>query len=832
MPSLNPQTTAMPRLTAETFPIQSPGRDLASIKRLIANKLMFSIGKDPQAARPEDWLQAAALAVRDHLVERWMKTTRAQYAQDSKRVYYLSMEFLIGRSFSNAMLALGLRDRIRQALVDFGVDMDQVIELEPDAALGNGGLGRLAACFLDSMATLNVPGFGYGIRYDYGMFRQTINAGQQLEIPDYWLQHGNPWEFPRSEVTYRVQFGGRVVKDGERSVWVDSSHVHAMAYDSVVPGYDTQATNTLRLWSAKADEEIDLLAFNRGSYLEAVEAKNHSENVSRVLYPDDSTDSGRKLRLQQEYFFVSASVQDLLRRYLSSHEDLGNLSDKISIHLNDTHPVLAIPELMRLLLDEHHLPWQAAWRQCTRIFSYTNHTLMHEALETWPVRLLEEVLPRHLEIIFDINAAFIDELLALGFDADSIRRMSLIREDGERCVRMAHLAVVASYSVNGVSRLHSALMADSIFSDFYRRWPDRFNNKTNGVTQRRWLAQANPELSQFIDRKTGTGWRRDLMQLESLNQSLDDDVTLETLHAIKQHRKLSFARWYKAQSNVSLNVDSLWDVQIKRIHEYKRQLLNVLQIIDRYLMLREHPAGCEFSQFAARTVLFAGKAASAYAMAKLIIRLIHDVSYTISQDKAVRSKLQVLFLPNYSVSLAEHLIPAANLSEQISTAGTEASGTGNMKLALNGALTIGTLDGANIEILDRVGHDHMFIFGLDAKQVIERRTIGYNPKKELEASHRLSFVIQALQDGTFCPDEPDRYKPIVDALLNWGDHYMVLADFAAYLDAQARVDRHFADARAWRRSSLINIAAMGPFSSDRTIAEYVDQIWRCKPLIL
>ncbi|MFZ9801628.1 MAG: glycogen/starch/alpha-glucan family phosphorylase, partial [Burkholderiaceae bacterium] len=441
-----------------------------------------------------------------------------------------------------------------------------------------------------------------------------------------------------------------------------------------------------------------------------------------------------------------------------------------------------------------------AWSQCTRIFSYTNHTLMHEALETWPVRLLEEVLPRHLEIIFDINAAFIDELLALGFDADSIRRMSLIREDGERCVRMAHLAVVASYSVNGVSRLHSALMADSIFSDFYRRWPDRFNNKTNGVTQRRWLAQANPELSQFIDRKTGTGWRRDLMQLESLNQSLDDDVTLETLHAIKQHRKLSFARWYKAQSNVSLNVDSLWDVQIKRIHEYKRQLLNVLQIIDRYLMLREHPAGCEFSQFAARTVLFAGKAASAYAMAKLIIRLIHDVSYTISQDKAVRSKLQVLFLPNYSVSLAEHLIPAANLSEQISTAGTEASGTGNMKLALNGALTIGTLDGANIEILDRVGHDHMFIFGLDAKQVVERRAIGYNPKRELEASHRLSFVIQALQDGTFCPDEPDRYKPIVDALLNWGDHYMVLADFAAYLDAQARVDRHFADARSSRRS--------------------------------
>jgi starch phosphorylase len=761
-----------------------------------------------------------------------MKTTRAQYAQDSKRVYYLSMEFLIGRSFSNAMLALGLRDRIRQALVDFGVDLDQVIELEPDAALGNGGLGRLAACFLDSMATLNVPGFGYGIRYDYGMFRQAIKAGQQVEIPDYWLQHGNPWEFPRSEVTYRVQFGGRVASDGQRRVWVDSTHVYAMAYDSVVPGYDTQATNTLRLWSAKADEEINLVAFNRGSYLEAVEEKNYSENVSRVLYPDDSTVSGRKLRLQQEYFFVSASVQDLLRRYLSSHDDLGNLSDKISIHLNDTHPVLAIPELMRLLLDEHDMPWKEAWHQCTRIFSYTNHTLMHEALETWPVHLLERVLPRHLEIIFDINAAFLDELLALGFDIDSIRRMSLIKEDGERCVRMAHLAVVASYSVNGVSRLHSALMADSIFSDFYRRWPDRFNNKTNGITQRRWLAHANPELSQFIDRKIGTGWRRDLMQLESLGQAIDDEQILETLHAIKQQRKRSFARWYKTQSNVSLNVDSLWDVQIKRIHEYKRQLLNILQVIDRYIVLRDLPEGCKLSQFTTRTVLFAGKAASAYAMAKLIIRLIHDVSKTISQDKTVSPYLQVLFMPNYSVSLAEHLIPAADLSEQISTAGTEASGTGNMKLALNGALTIGTLDGANIEILDRVGQDHMFVFGLNASQVVERRTRGYNPFEELEASQRLGVVIKALQDGTFCPDEPDRYKPIVDALLNWGDHYMVLADFSSYVQAQSRVDSHFADTRAWRRSSLINIAAMGPFSSDRTIAEYVDQIWRCSPLKL
>ena len=793
---------------------------------------MFSIGKDPQAARAEDWLQAAALAVRDHLVERWMATTRAQYQQDSKRVYYLSMEFLMGRSFSNAMLALGLHDRVRQALADFGVDMEQVVELEPDAALGNGGLGRLAACFLDSMATLNVPGFGYGIRYDYGMFRQTVKEGQQVEVPDYWLQHGNVWEFPRSEVSYRVQFGGRVITEGSRRAWVDAKHVRAMAFDSVVPGYDTQAANTLRLWSAKADEEIDLMAFNRGSYLEAVEAKNHSENVSRVLYPDDSTDSGRRLRLQQEYFFVSASVQDLLRRYLSSNDNLLALSDKVSIHLNDTHPVLAIPELMRLLIDDHGLSWESAWTQCTQIFSYTNHTLMHEALETWPVQLLGEILPRHLELIFEINAAFIKHLLEAGFDGESIRKMSLIREEGDRCVRMAHLAVVGSHSVNGVSKLHSALMATSIFAEFHRYWPERFNNKTNGITQRRWLALANPELSRFVDRRVGTGWRRDLMQVQALQTVLQDDTSLETLGAIKQQKKEAFGRWCQAQFGIQLDSHNLWDVQIKRIHEYKRQLLNILQVIHRFLTIRDGLEGAQGFRESPRTVLFAGKAASAYAMAKLIIRLINDVGDTVRRDSSVNPYLNVVFLPNYSVTLAERLIPAADLSEQISTAGTEASGTGNMKLALNGALTIGTLDGANIEMLDRVGRDHMFIFGLESHQVQERRRLGYNPLKELELSEGLQRVIEALQDGTFCPDQPDRYQAIVDSLIKWGDHYLVLADFADYLRTQARVDAHFADQKLWRQSSLVNIASMGEFSSDRTIAEYVEQIWRCRPVML
>jgi len=829
---LNPNQQISLQNTIEPFPIQAPGRDLASIKALIANKLMFSIGKDPHAARAEDWLQAAALAVRDHLVERWMATTRAQYQQDSKRVYYLSMEFLMGRSFSNAMLALGLHDRVRQALADFGVDMEQVVELEPDAALGNGGLGRLAACFLDSMATLNVPGFGYGIRYDYGMFRQTVNEGQQVEVPDYWLQHGNVWEFPRSEVTYRIQFGGRVITEGSRRVWVEAQHVQAMAYDSVIPGYDTQAANTLRLWSAKADQEIDLVAFNRGSYLEAVEAKNHSENVSRVLYPDDSTDSGRRLRLQQEYFFVSASVQDLLRRYLSCHESLDRLAEKVSIHLNDTHPVLAIPELMRLLIDEHGLAWEQAWVQCTRIFSYTNHTLMHEALETWTVHLLGEILPRHLEIIFDINASFIKTLLEAGFDGDSIRKMSLIREEGERCVQMAHLAVVGSHSVNGVSKLHSALMASSIFSEFHRHWPERFNNKTNGITQRRWLALANPELSRFVDRRIGTGWRRDLTQLESLQAMHQDDASLENLGAIKQQKKEAFVRWCQSQLGIHLESQTLWDVQIKRIHEYKRQLLNVLHVIHRFLAIRDGLDTGQGYRDVPRTVLFAGKAASAYAMAKLIIRLINDVADTIRRESSVRPYLRVVFLPNYSVSLAERLIPAADLSEQISTAGTEASGTGNMKLALNGALTIGTLDGANIEMLDRVGREHMFIFGLESHEVQERRRQGYKPLSAVETNADLQRVMKALQDGTFCPEQPDRYQQIVDALLKWGDHYMVLADFADYLRAHERVDRHYADMRAWRQSSLFNIAAMGAFSSDRTIAEYVSQIWRCQAVRL
>ena len=573
--------TTIPTSTAPApvnFEFDAPGRDLESLKRSIANKLMFVVGKDPAAARPEDWLHAAAYAVRDQLVERWMTTTRAQYAQDAKRVYYLSMEFLIGRTFSNAMLAVGLRDRVKQALADFGVDIDAVTELEPDAALGNGGLGRLAACFLDSMATLNIPGFGYGIRYDYGMFKQTIVDGRQVEVPDYWLTHGNPWEFPRPEVTYRVQFGGHVVKEGDAYKWVDSHDVQAMAYDTIIPGYATKATNTLRLWSAKATQEIDLGAFNRGNYMAAVETKNHSENVSRVLYPDDSTPSGRELRLHQEYFFCSASVQDLLRRYLRTHDNFENLPNKVSIHLNDTHPVLAIPELMRLLLDEHHLPWADAWRLCQGVFSYTNHTLMHEALETWPVEMMGRILPRHLQIIYDINAQFLAQIAQRGGSPELLRKVSLVDETGERRVRMAYLAVVTSHSVNGVSALHSELMKESIFFDFANLWPERFNNKTNGITPRRWLAQANPALSAVLDKQVGTGWRRDLTQLSGLNAVLTSPKVIEAFQGAKLANKQRLAAWVQANMGLSLPTDALYDVQVKRIHEYKRQLLNVLHL--------------------------------------------------------------------------------------------------------------------------------------------------------------------------------------------------------------------------------------------------------------
>jgi starch phosphorylase len=826
-------------MTIKDFAYDHPDRDVAAFKRAVANKLIYGVGKDPVAASQDDWLNATSQAVRDQLVERWMMTTRANYAQDLKRVYYLSMEFLIGRTFTNALLAVDLYDTVREALADFGVDMDALAEREPDAALGNGGLGRLAACFLDSMATLGVPGMGYGIRYEYGMFRQRIVDGQQVETPDYWLTRGNPWEFQRPEVNYRVRFGGRVQKrEGTNAPygaadWVDTHDVRAVAYDTIIPGYGTQATNTLRLWSARATEEIDLSAFNRGNYMGAVESKNQSENVSRVLYPDDSTPSGRELRLHQEYFFCSASVQDLLRRYLRNHKSFDQLSEKVSIHLNDTHPVLAVPELMRLLLDEHGLDWDTAWAHTQKVFSYTNHTLMHEALETWPVEMLGRILPRHLQIIYDMNARFLATVTQkAGNDVELLRRLSLVDEAGERRVRMAYVAVLASHSINGVSGLHSELMKQSIFADFDKIFPERFNNKTNGVTPRRWLAQANPPLAALLDQRIGKGWRRDLSQLEALKPMADQPAFVRAFRHAKRENKLRLANWVEQHLKIDIDTDAMFDVQVKRIHEYKRQLLNVLHVVSRYHRILDAQAAGTPIDMVPRVVVFAGKAASAYVMAKLVIRLINDVAATINADARVGKLLKVVFLPNYSVSLAEIIMPAADLSEQISTAGTEASGTGNMKFALNGALTIGTLDGANVEMRENVGPENIFIFGNTTPEVADIRAHGYQPRDIYEQNDELRRVLDAIRDGAFSAGEPARYQGIYDALVNWGDHYLLLADYASYVAKQAEVDALYRDSDAWTRKAILNVAGMGAFSSDRTIAQYAHEIWNTKPVVL
>ena len=803
--------------------------DVHDLMRSIANKLMYAVGKNPAAARPQDWLQATELAVRDRMVERWMKTTQEYYAQDAKRVYYLSMEFLIGRTFTNALLALGIYQEVSDALRALDIDINELAELEPDAALGNGGLGRLAACFLDSMATLGISGMGYGIRYDYGMFRQQIVDGRQVEAPDYWLSGGNPWEFPRPEVQYRVRFGGRIENDGDRVLWLDGEEVLAMAYDTIIPGYATDSTNTLRLWSAKATTEMDLSAFNLGNYFAAVEDKNHSENVSRVLYPDDSTQSGRELRLRQEYFFVSASMQDMVARHLRNGHGFDTLPDYAAVHLNDTHPVLAVPELLRIMLDEHQLPWNQAWGLVQRIFSYTNHTLMHEALETWPVEMLGRLLPRHLNIIFDINTAFLGSVTAqYGTDFDLMRRLSLIDEHGERRVRMAYVAVVASHKVNGVSRLHSELMKQSIFADFARVFPDRFNNKTNGVTPRRWLAQANPALSDLVDSHIGRDWRRHLDQLAELKPLAVDPDFAQRFKLAKRQNKARLVGWVQQNMGIALNPDSLFDVQVKRIHEYKRQLLNLLQVVARYNRILAKPDAA----WVPRTVIFAGKAASAYHTAKLIIKLINDVAAVINNDAGIGDRLKVVFMPNYSVSLAEMIIPAADLSEQISTAGTEASGTGNMKLALNGALTIGTLDGANIEIMEQVGEENIFIFGATTPQVTDIRAHGYQPRQLYETNAELKQVLDQIRDGVFSKDEPGRYQQLFDLLVNFGDHYLLLADFSSYMEAQDRVDELYRQPEEWNRKAILNVAGMGVFSSDRTIAEYADDVWHAKPLKL
>ncbi|MCL9778279.1 glycogen/starch/alpha-glucan phosphorylase [Neisseria subflava] len=816
---------AKKKLPISGYDYVMPKPDAETIRKSIVYKLIFILGVDPKEATSHQWLNAAMLAARDLIAEDFLKTRRAHIDNSKRMVYYLSMEFLLGRSFVNALINEGVYAEFEEAFKQLGKEFTDVCEQEEDPGLGNGGLGRLAACFLDSLATLRIPAMGYGIRYQYGMFKQEIVDGQQVEKPDLWLDQDLAWQFARPNKQYSVRFGGHVLNLGDKKEWQPSEEISAWAYDEIIPGYGGECANPLRLWTAHAGNLFDLADFNRGDYASAVRAQNSDENISRVLYPNDSTESGRELRLKQEYFLVSASVQDIVARHKCRFPSIHTLADEVAIHLNDTHPVLAIPELMRILIDEEGIAWTEAWNMCCKIFSYTNHTLMSEALETWQVDLMGRLLPRHLDIIFEINAYFLNALRAIGnFDDDFVRRVSIIDETHGRRVRMAWLAVIGSHKVNGVAKIHSDLMITSIFADFAKIFPERFTNVTNGVTPRRWINIANPGLTKFLDKHLGDeDWRLHLDNLAKLNDKVDDASVQAEFGAVKKAAKERLAKYIETELGIKVNTDALFDIQIKRIHEYKRQALNVMHIVDRYNKILENP---DFD-WQPRVFIFAGKAASAYYMAKKIIRLINDVAKVINNDTRIRDLIKVVFIPNYSVSLAQIIIPAADLHEQISLAGTEASGTSNMKFALNGALCMGTLDGANVEILEKVGADNCFIFGNTVEQVEELRRNGYDPLSYIERDSDLRRVVNQISQGTFSPEEPNRYN---DVLQPYGDFYQLMADFRSYIDTQYKADEHYRNVSAWRKSALINIANMGFFSSDRSIADYCRDIWYIKPL--
>ena len=810
------------------FLYNRPSLDVEGVKKAIVYKLIFLIGRSPKEASQRDWLNATLHAVRDLVTEGWITTARQSRAEETRRVYYLSMEFLIGRTLSNAMIAEGVYDVAEKALAELNVDLEEIIEKEVDPGLGNGGLGRLAACFMDSLATLAIPAMGYGIRYEYGMFRQKIENGQQVERPDDWLEKGAPWEFMRPSKRFSIDFGGHIYFEDKKCIWNPAEKVTALAYDQMIPGYKNDSASTLRLWSAHGGELFDLAEFNRGDHLAAVATRSANQNLSRVLYPDDSTWNGRELRLRQEYFLVSASLQDILRRHLRTHGTLDNLADKVAIHLNDTHPALAIPELMRILIDLHGYSWQNAWDVTRRIFSYTCHTLMSEALETWPVEMMAKILPRHLQMIFEINDHFLEYVKTyVTTDMDFIRRVSLIEEGYQRKVRMGWLSVVGSHKVNGVAAIHSDLMVTSTFADFARIYPERFTNVTNGVTPRRWLAVANPKLAALFDQYIGSEWRCDLSQIEKLKAFADKGEFKRAVADIKYDNKVKLAQYVKKTLDIDLDPHALFDVQVKRIHEYKRQMLNVLHIIARYNEMLAHPE----KDWQPRVFILAGKAASAYYAAKQTIRLINDVANVINNDECLKGRLKVVFIPNYSVSLAQLIIPAADISEQISLAGTEASGTSNMKFALNGALTLGTLDGANVEILDNVGEDHIFIFGNTVEQVEALRREGYRPFDYYQNDEQLREVIDQIIRGDFSPEEPNRYHSLIQGL-QYHDYYQSFADFRSYVEAQKAVDKKYQDRDAWIASTIQNMVNMGFFSSDRTILEYAKNIWKIEPLKL
>ncbi|MBD9373549.1 glycogen/starch/alpha-glucan phosphorylase [Rhizobium sp. ARZ01] len=792
----------------------------------LLERLKYRIGKDPKVAKPHDWLTAAILVARDRITDKWMDSTRRTYATGSKRVYYMSLEFLIGRLMRDAMTNIGLMDEMREALASLGVDIDVIAELEPDAALGNGGLGRLAACFIESMATTDVPAYGYGIRYVHGLFRQQLADGWQVELPETWLAHGNPWEFERRESSYEIGFGGAVetldLGEGrQRFVWKPAERVIATAYDTPAVGWRARRVNTLRLWSAYPIDPILLDAFNAGDHIGALRESNKAESLTRVLYPADATPAGQELRLRQEFFFSSASLQDILRRHLQQYPDFTSLPDAVAIQLNDTHPAVSVAELVRLLTDVHGLEFDTAWDIARKTFAYTNHTLLPEALESWPVPLFERLLPRHMQIVYAINAKILLEARKdRGYDDQKIRNISLIEEGGERRVRMGNLAFVGSHSVNGVSALHTELMKETVFADLHHLYPSRINNKTNGITPRRWLMQCNPGLFNLIRESIGTSFEDDAERLKALDVFAGDAAFQERFAAIKRENKVKLARLVQARLGVRLDPDAMFDIQIKRIHEYKRQLLNIIEAVALYDQIRSRPE----LDWVPRVKLFAGKAAPSYHNAKLIIKLANDVARVINNDPAVRGLLKVVFVPNYNVSLAEIMVPAADLSEQISTAGMEASGTGNMKFALNGALTIGTLDGANVEMRDHVGADNIIIFGMTAGEVARVRAEGHNPRAIIENSPELSQALLAISSGVFSPDDRNRFAGLIDGLYNH-DWFMVAADFDAYAKAQRDVDCLWNDRASWNAKAIRNTARMGWFSSDRTIRQYATEIW-------
>ncbi|AKR56408.1 alpha-1,4 glucan phosphorylase [Youhaiella tibetensis] len=797
-----------------------------TLRQEILERLTYSVGKDPAVARPHDWLTATVLTVRDRIMDQWMESSRDTWRTGKKRVYYLSLEFLIGRLMRDAMSNIGIMEQVQDALKSLDVDVGMLVNLEPDAALGNGGLGRLAACFMESMATLKIPAYGYGIRYVHGLFRQEMSEGWQVELPEEWLAHGNPWEFERRESSYEIGFGGHVEPitepDGTvRQEWRPSDHVLAVAFDTPMVGWRGARVNTLRLWSSQPIDPILLDRFNSGDHIGALEESAKAEAITRVLYPADATPAGQELRLRQEFFFSSASLQDIVRRHLQQYGDLGSLPDKVAVQLNDTHPAISVAELMRILMDLHGMKFAAAWTICRGVFGYTNHTLLPEALETWPVALLERLLPRHMQIIYSINAEVLaDARTRAGFNDTQVAAISLIDENGGRRVRMGQLAFVGSHSINGVSALHTELMKKTVFKDLHRLYPDRINNKTNGITPRRWLLECNPGLTRLITDRIGPDFQDDVMLLKALEAHAEDPNFQQQFAAIKRANKAALADLIRERMNIVVSPDALFDVQIKRIHEYKRQLLNIIEAVALYDEIRAHPE----RNWVPRVKVFAGKAAPGYWNAKLIIKLINDVSKVINNDPSVRGLLKVVFLPNYNVSLAETIIPAADLSEQISTAGMEASGTGNMKFGLNGALTVGTLDGANIEMRDNVGDENIFIFGLTAEQVAEKRARSEVPRASIDNSPRLKEALESISSGLFSPDDRNRYRDLIGGLYDH-DWFFVARDFDAYAATQRKIDNLWNNPNKWYSMAIRNTANMGWSSSDRTIRQYAEDIW-------